>query len=336
MCLQRKQAALERELRLQKSLSEECEDLGVDEPSTSDLFPEADILFDANHSPSFDHSSNQEPVKRANVEVKEDGNKGMTLFSDDENSSSMRTDFLFEPVGGYQSGGNELEYGHEPNRQLTNGQNSSASNTSGSSCEDNTLLQNCTSMSEVTLHSPVSPEYHDNTPPSLNKYKFKYSNRRKGGDRHKQEGWVAVGGEVSSSEDTTGSTELGKSSSHSMESCTNKTGGHGVSGGGLGGGGGGVGGGGVEEELSDGSFKVVRIEISNSDLFKDDESCEESHCDDDLDCSLTSGRGVRRSVKKMCSCCNGSPQDGGTSRKRPTSRPHTPAPHKKAFLNKKR
>lgn len=55
--MERKAAAIEREMRLQKSLSEECEDLGVDEPSTSDLFPEADLLFDTNHSPSFDHSS---------------------------------------------------------------------------------------------------------------------------------------------------------------------------------------------------------------------------------------------------------------------------------------
>ncbi|XP_011307014.1 uncharacterized protein [Fopius arisanus] len=55
--LDRNRAALERELRLQKSLSEECEDLGVDEPSTSDLFPEADLFFDTNNSPSFDHSS---------------------------------------------------------------------------------------------------------------------------------------------------------------------------------------------------------------------------------------------------------------------------------------
>jgi hypothetical protein len=55
----RKQQIIERELRLQKSLSEECEDLGVDEPSTSDLFPEADLLFDTNHSPSFDHSSQE-------------------------------------------------------------------------------------------------------------------------------------------------------------------------------------------------------------------------------------------------------------------------------------
>ncbi|XP_073990678.1 uncharacterized protein isoform X4 [Rhodnius prolixus] len=35
-----------RDLRLQKSLSEECEDLGVDKPSTSDLFPEAELLLD--------------------------------------------------------------------------------------------------------------------------------------------------------------------------------------------------------------------------------------------------------------------------------------------------
>jgi len=55
--IERKAVAYERELKLQKSLSEECEDLGVDEPSTSDLFPEADLLFDTNHSPSFDHSS---------------------------------------------------------------------------------------------------------------------------------------------------------------------------------------------------------------------------------------------------------------------------------------
>ncbi|XP_034944742.1 LOW QUALITY PROTEIN: formin-J-like [Chelonus insularis] len=55
--IERNRAAMERELRLQKSLSEECEDLGVDEPSTSDLFPEADLLFDTNHSPSFDHLS---------------------------------------------------------------------------------------------------------------------------------------------------------------------------------------------------------------------------------------------------------------------------------------
>lgn len=41
----RTSSIIERELRLQKSLSEECEDLGVDEPSTSDLFPDAFISF---------------------------------------------------------------------------------------------------------------------------------------------------------------------------------------------------------------------------------------------------------------------------------------------------
>lgn len=47
------QAALERELRLQKSLSEECEDLGVDEPE--DLFPEAGLLFDSLDPSSQEH-----------------------------------------------------------------------------------------------------------------------------------------------------------------------------------------------------------------------------------------------------------------------------------------
>lgn len=45
---------IERQLRLQKSLSEECEDLGVDEPSTSELFPEAELSFDNNSPTAFD------------------------------------------------------------------------------------------------------------------------------------------------------------------------------------------------------------------------------------------------------------------------------------------
>ncbi|XP_041983842.1 uncharacterized protein LOC121736603 isoform X2 [Aricia agestis] len=43
--LRHKYAILEHELRLQKSLSEECEDLGVDSPSAAELFPEAELLF---------------------------------------------------------------------------------------------------------------------------------------------------------------------------------------------------------------------------------------------------------------------------------------------------
>ncbi|KOB79432.1 Uncharacterized protein OBRU01_00308 [Operophtera brumata] len=42
----------------QKSLSEECEDLGVDSPSASDLFPEADILFGA-PSPAHEQTIDQ-------------------------------------------------------------------------------------------------------------------------------------------------------------------------------------------------------------------------------------------------------------------------------------
>ncbi|XP_063389911.1 uncharacterized protein LOC134675561 [Cydia fagiglandana] len=52
--LRHKYAILEHELRLQKSLSEECEDLGVDSPSASELFPEAELLF-AN-SPAHEHN----------------------------------------------------------------------------------------------------------------------------------------------------------------------------------------------------------------------------------------------------------------------------------------
>ncbi|XP_044765916.1 uncharacterized protein LOC123322135 isoform X2 [Coccinella septempunctata] len=297
LSLQRKQAAIDRELRLQKSLSEECEDLGVDEPSTSDLFPEADLLFDSNHSPSFDQTAQDLGKKVLHQDMKD---KTITLFSDDDNSSSLRTDFLFDSVQ-YQT---ECELQYEQSRQITNGQ-SSTSNESGSSCEDTTLLQNCASMSDVTLNSPISPEFNDN-PTHTNKYKFKYSNRKKT-ERHKQvETWTA-GEEVSSSEDTMCS-ELGKIS-HGPKSFVIKS----------------------SSCDEDEEFKFVRVSISKTDLAREEESCEELHYEDDLD--SPSGRGARRSVKKMCSCCNGS-QEG--NRKRPSSQSHTPALHKKAFLNKKR
>ncbi|XP_045481523.1 uncharacterized protein LOC123685731 isoform X2 [Harmonia axyridis] len=296
LCLQRKQAALDRELRLQKSLSEECEDLGVDEPSTSDLFPEADLLFDTNHSPSFDQTAQDMGKKTSHPDIKD---KIITLFSDDDNSSSLRNDFLFDSVQ-YQT---ESELQYEQSRQ-TNGQ-SSTSNESGSSCEDTTLLQNCASMSDVTLHSPISPEFNDN-PTHMNKYKFKYSNRKKT-DRHKQvETWTTAG-EVSSSEDTMCS-ELGKMA-HSPKSFVIKN----------------------SSCDEDEEFKFVRVSISKTDLAREEESCEELHYEDDLD--SPSGRGARRSVKKMCSCCNGSQ---GGNRKRPSSQSHTPGLHKKAFINKKR
>ncbi|XP_014213027.1 mucin-19 [Copidosoma floridanum] len=82
--MERKQQMIERELRLQKSLSEECEDLGVDEPSTSDLFPEADLqLFDANHSPAYDHLSQEATCSQSlnsSTGPKSYGNTNVSFF----------------------------------------------------------------------------------------------------------------------------------------------------------------------------------------------------------------------------------------------------------------
>ncbi|KAF2882762.1 hypothetical protein ILUMI_23426 [Ignelater luminosus] len=303
LSLQRKQAALERELRLQKSLSEECEDLGVDEPSTSDLFPEADLLFDSNHSPSFDQSS-QDLVKRpsnSSQEVKEEA-KSIGLFCDDE---PMRTDFLFEPIE-FQSSSVELDYNRT--RDMTNGQGST-SNESGFSCEDNTLLQTCTSMSDVTIPSPISPDpYTDNSPPPLNKCKYKYSNRKKTEKSKQIENWPM---ELSSSEDTTGSTELAKSCSRSPEIYSGRR----------------------NRSLSccDDDGDLLGFAIVERLPLKEGEECEGLHCQEAVDCP--SGRGARRSVKKLCSCCNGSTK---VARKRPASRPPTPFSHKKTVIAKKR
>lgn len=97
---QRKQAALERELHLQKSLSEECEDLGVDEPSTSDLFPEADLLFDSNNSPSFDQLS-QDADKRytsGNFQMETSCSSTDEVTTGSKNLKGNDT-FLIEPHG---------------------------------------------------------------------------------------------------------------------------------------------------------------------------------------------------------------------------------------------
>ncbi|XP_045525425.1 uncharacterized protein LOC123714858 isoform X2 [Pieris brassicae] len=55
--LRHRYAILEHELRLQKSLSEECEDLGVDSPSASELFPEAELLFSSSPAHEAPHHS---------------------------------------------------------------------------------------------------------------------------------------------------------------------------------------------------------------------------------------------------------------------------------------
>ncbi|XP_059491053.1 bromodomain-containing protein 4-like isoform X2 [Neocloeon triangulifer] len=48
--LQEKKRRLVRQDNMQKSLSEECEDLGVDAPSTSELFPDADLPFELSNN----------------------------------------------------------------------------------------------------------------------------------------------------------------------------------------------------------------------------------------------------------------------------------------------
>lgn len=68
MYIDRKQAPIDKEIFNPKSFSEECADLGVDEPIASDLFPEADLLFDSG-SPKFDqinphHDTNSAQIKR--------------------------------------------------------------------------------------------------------------------------------------------------------------------------------------------------------------------------------------------------------------------------------
>lgn len=166
---------------------------------------------------------------------------------------------------------------------MSNGQGS-ASNDTGSSGDDITLLHHCASMSDVTLSSPigVDPYIEHSIPPSGNKYKYKYSNRKKLERNKQQEQWPH---EASSSEDTTGSTEM----KHSPDECSNR------------------------------DLEVV----------------EEEDSQDVAGCEQHVGRGARRSVKKSsCSCCNGAGEVG--SRKRAMAQLNVQAPHKKAFLSKKR
>ena len=59
----RKPPAIEKDYYNQKSFSDECADLGVDEPIASDLFPEADLLFDS-ASPSFDQMTHETHGKK--------------------------------------------------------------------------------------------------------------------------------------------------------------------------------------------------------------------------------------------------------------------------------
>ncbi|XP_046974221.1 uncharacterized protein LOC124540580 isoform X2 [Vanessa cardui] len=60
--LRHKYAILEHELRLQKSLSEECEDLGVDSPSAAELFPEAELFSGSPAHDAQQHSHTPQPT----------------------------------------------------------------------------------------------------------------------------------------------------------------------------------------------------------------------------------------------------------------------------------
>ncbi|XP_018329586.1 uncharacterized protein LOC108739956 isoform X2 [Agrilus planipennis] len=322
LSLQRKQAALERELRLQKSLSEECEDLGVDEPSTSELFPEADIYFDSNNSPSFDQSSqeikktNQSLSQHTQITTKSETKPNISLFEDDDNSDSFRSDFLFDDPVGYRNTEMELEY--DRRHGLTNGQNNICGSKKEETInEDSTLLQNCGSITDVTILPPVIPESCDDPHAAIpmNKCKYKYSNRRKGGDRANSgvsvENWSV---ETSNAENKV---DLNKTNTYRQSPGAHQT----------------------DEEQNDGGLKLVKIE--RGELVKDQADYVEVCSEEDEEVGgcggSVSGRGARRSVKKLCSCCNG-PQDGGNTilRKRPASRPHTPALNKKSLVNKKR
>lgn len=65
-----KKRRLVRQDNIQKSLSEECEDLGVDAPSTSELFPDADLPFELSNnsdsSLSYLDASQQQQRRRNN------------------------------------------------------------------------------------------------------------------------------------------------------------------------------------------------------------------------------------------------------------------------------
>lgn len=64
----RKPTTIEKEFYNQKSFSEECADLGVDEPIASDLFPEADLLFDSG-SPKFDQINSHDGAMHIKKEL---------------------------------------------------------------------------------------------------------------------------------------------------------------------------------------------------------------------------------------------------------------------------
>ncbi|CAG9759404.1 unnamed protein product [Ceutorhynchus assimilis] len=276
-----KQAAIERELRLQKTLSEECEDLGVDEPSTSDLFPEADLLFDSNHSPSYDQSGQ----RIQGTEAK--GKCSLHLFSDDENSEPLRND-LFDYV----------EY-HPPEPGIDQVNGNTISSDSALSCDDSTLLPNCGSMSEVTLNSPISLDYPDNS----HKYKYKYTNRKKGEKFNKPpENWQEVT-EVTSSEDAM---EIVKEDDTLIAV--------------------------QEETVIDES--LTEVEANETDAPKDSVAeAAAARCPIHNSIDIKS---PRKALKKICLCFNGTSKSPNTTSAKRRFNSQGPTSCKKVLINKKR
>lgn len=296
-----KQAAIERELRLQKTLSEECEDLGVDEPSTSDLFPEADLLFDSNHSPSYDQSS-QKIQGTAEAKAKD----SMHLFSDYENSGPLRND-LFDYVEYHPRPPPPPPPLPPPRPEIgvdqMNGNNAS-NESSSSSCDDSTLLSNCGTMSEVTLNSPISPEYSESSH-TINKYKYKYTNRKKGEKVIKlhSEIWQDVTSEVTSSEDAV---ELVKEDETPIA---------------------------IQEEtvIEEAVTEVETVVLEHPKMSETDLT---NRCPIH---SSVDNRGSRKATKKTCSCFNGSKSPSVSSAKRRVTFPKSPGPTpSKKFLPSKR
>lgn len=73
---------IDKEIFNQKSFSEECADLGVDEPIASDLFPEADLLFDSG-SPKFDQINPND----GNIQIKRELENGEVLLQMNYNNN---------------------------------------------------------------------------------------------------------------------------------------------------------------------------------------------------------------------------------------------------------
>lgn len=98
----RRPATIEKEFFNQKSFSEECADLGVDEPIASDLFPEADLLFDSG-SPKFDQMTHESAIQ-----VKKEPENGEILLEMNYNHNMDTEPWHFD-TGEEELDGSQLD-----------------------------------------------------------------------------------------------------------------------------------------------------------------------------------------------------------------------------------